>query len=417
MDKRAIGVFDSGLGGLTAVRRLHALMPQENIIYFGDTGRVPYGTRGRDIITKYARQDVAFLRQFDLKSIIIACNTVSAIALDLLSEENDIPIIGTVEPACRRAMTMTQTGRVGVIGTAATIRSGAYEKYLHKKDGTLDLFTQACPLFVPLVENGRVHRGDVVIETVVKEYLTPLKDAGVDTLILGCTHYPLLEEVIGDFMGPDVTLIDSGAEAANLASTQFDPNEGTGTTQYFVSDDPQGFDQLAELFLQERSMSVRSLWIFPAIKEHRNMKKDVWLTISSQQQFAGCDEENIDLQTAATLYERGGKYYIAYEESELTGLEGTKTTVKLDGKTVALIRTGTFPSHMLFAEDERHVGLYQTPVGSEMAIATHTSRVHNTIGENGGHLIIDYTVEVDNSLMGEHHFEMTVSTKPNIQVV
>ena len=112
------------------------------------------------------------------------------------------------------------------------------------------------------------------------------------------------------------------------------------------------------------------------------MKKDVWLTISSQQQFAGCDEENIDLQTAATLYERGGKYYIAYEESELIGLEGTKTTVKLDGKTVALIRTGTFPSHMLFAEDERHVGLYQTPVGSEMAIATHTSRVHNTIGED-----------------------------------
>ena len=252
MDKRAIGVFDSGLGGLTAVRRLHALMPQENIIYFGDTGRVPYGTRGRDIITKYARQDVAFLRQFDLKSIIIACNTVSAIALDLLSEENDIPIIGTVEPACRRAMTMTKNGRVGVIGTAATMRSGAYEKYLHKKDGTLRLFTQACPLFVPLVENGRVHRGDVVIETVVKEYLTPLKDAGVDTLILGCTHYPLLEEVIGDFMGPDVTLIDSGAEAANLASTQFDPNEGTGTTQYFVSDDPQGFDQLAELFLQEK---------------------------------------------------------------------------------------------------------------------------------------------------------------------
>ena len=121
---------------------------------------------------------MAFLRQFDLKSIIIACNTVSAIALDLLSKENDIPIIGTVEPACRRAMTMTQTGRVGVIGTAATIRSGAYEKYLHKKDGTLDLFTQACPLFVPLVENGRVHRGDVVIETVVEGIShAELKDA------------------------------------------------------------------------------------------------------------------------------------------------------------------------------------------------------------------------------------------------
>ena len=254
MDNRAIGVFDSGLGGLTAVRRLHALMPQENIIYFGDTGRVPYGTKGRDIVTRYARQDVAFLRQFDLKAIVIACNTVSSVALDLLAAENDIPIIGTVEPACRRAMTMTQTGRVGVIATAATVRSGAYEKYLHKKDGTLDLFTQACPLFVPLVENGRIHRGDIVIETVVKEYLTPLKEANVDTLILGCTHYPLLEEVIGDFMGPDVTLIDSGAEAANLASTQFEPNDGQGTTQYFVSDDPQSFDQLAELFLQEQTV-------------------------------------------------------------------------------------------------------------------------------------------------------------------
>lgn len=252
MDNRAIGVFDSGLGGLTAVRRLHALMPDEDIIYFGDTGRVPYGTRGRDTIIKYARQDVAFLRQFDLKAIIIACNTVSSVALDLLGQENDIPIIGTVEPACRRAMTMTQNGKVGVIGTAATVRSGAYERYLHRADGSLTLYTKACPLFVPLVENGRVQRGDVVIETVVAEYLAPLKEAGVDTLILGCTHYPLLEGVIGDFMGPDVTLIDSGAEAANLASTQFDPAEGPGETRYFVSDDPDGFDQLAGLFLQEQ---------------------------------------------------------------------------------------------------------------------------------------------------------------------
>ena len=256
MDKRAIGVFDSGLGGLTAVRRLHALMPQENIIYFGDTGRVPYGTRGRDIITKYARQDVAFLRQYDLKSIIIACNTVSAIALDLLSKENDIPIIGTVEPACRRAMTMTQTGRVGVIGTAATIRSGAYEKYLHKKDGTLDLFTQACPLFVPLVENGRVHRGDVVIETVVKEYLTPLKDAGVDTLILGCTHYPLIAPVLADLMGPGVTLVDVGRAAAQSARHMLErtgllraPRQGK--VEYYVSDSTEQFDRLAHIFLGE----------------------------------------------------------------------------------------------------------------------------------------------------------------------
>ena len=143
------------------------------------------------------------------------------------------------------------------------------------------------------------------------------------------------------------------------------------------------------------------------------MKKDVWLSISSRQHFEDCDEEQIELVTAATLYERGGKYYIAYEESELTGLEGTRTTVKLDGKLVTLIRTGAWPSHMLFSEDERHVGLYQTPVGAGMTVATHTSRVHNTVGEHGGELVIDYTVEVDHSLMGEHHFEMVVSTDPH----
>ena len=251
MDNRAIGVFDSGLGGLTAVRRLQEILPEEQIIYFGDTGRVPYGTRGRDIIIKYARQDVAFLRGFDLKAIIVACNTVSSVALDLLAAENDIPIIGTVEPACRRALRETKNGRIGVIGTAATVRSGAYERVLHRAEGGLALFAEACPLFVPLVENGRVHRGDVVIETVVAEYLAPLKEAGVDTLILGCTHYPLLEEVIGDYMGAGVTLIDSGAEAANAARAEVAPRAGAGGAQYFVSDDPQGFTQLAGLFLQQ----------------------------------------------------------------------------------------------------------------------------------------------------------------------
>ena len=251
MDNRPIGVFDSGLGGLTAVKQLEQVLPGESLVYFGDTGRVPYGSRGKDTILRYARQDMDFLLAQNVKAVLAACGTVSSVARSV-GEALSVPYIDVIGPSARAAAAATKNGKIGVIGTAATIRSGAYEKYLHKKDGTLDLFTQACPLFVPLVENGRVHRGDVVIETVVKEYLTPLKDAGVDTLILGCTHYPLLEEVIGDFMGPDVTLIDSGAEAANLASTQFDPNEGTGTTQYFVSDDPQGFNQLAELFLQEK---------------------------------------------------------------------------------------------------------------------------------------------------------------------
>ena len=261
MDKRAIGVFDSGLGGLTAVRRLHALMPQENIIYFGDTGRVPYGTRGRDIITKYARQDVAFLRQFDLKSIIIACNTVSAIALDLLSEENDIPIIGTVEPACRRAVAVSKTRHVGLIATAASVRSGTYEQIIHALDPDVTVTARACPLFVPLVENGRYERGDVVIETVAREYLEPIRGSGIDTLILGCTHYPLLTDLIGEIMGPEVTLIDTGEEAAwELKRTLKAKNllsdcAQEGTTTLYASDQPEDFGSMAKHFLQEELTS------------------------------------------------------------------------------------------------------------------------------------------------------------------
>ena len=207
-------VFDSGLGGLTTVRELMRLLPGEDIVYFGDTGRVPYGSRSKETIRKYARQDVAFLRTFDLKAIVIACGTVSTTALDLLAAENPIPVMGVVEPAARAAARATRSDAIGLIGTQATIRSGAYERYISALHPGARILSKACPLFVPLVENGRFHRGDIVIETVVEEYLSPMKEAGVDTLVLGCTHYPLLEEVISADMGPDVTLINAGAEGA-----------------------------------------------------------------------------------------------------------------------------------------------------------------------------------------------------------
>ncbi len=252
MDNRAIGVFDSGIGGLTAVKRLHEIMPKESIIYFGDTGRVPYGNRGRDTIIKYTRQDIRFLLQYDIKAIVVACNTASSAALETVQGEFDLPIFGTVEPSCEKALKVTKNGRVGVIGTAATVGSGVFTRSLKAADKSLRVIEQACPLFVPLVENGRVKPGDVVIETVVREYLEPLKDAGVDTLILGCTHYPLLHGVISDFMSDSVTLVDSGAEAANAVRRAVDASgEEAGETQYFVSDDPSGFSRLAGLFLQE----------------------------------------------------------------------------------------------------------------------------------------------------------------------
>ena len=255
MDNRPIGVFDSGLGGLTAVRELQRLLPGEDIIYFGDTARVPYGGRSRDTLVRYARQDVAFLRTFDLKAIVIACGTVSTTALDVLTEENDIPIWGVVEPAAEAAARSTKNGLVGLIGTQATIRSGAYERRIAAEAPGVRVLSRACPLFVPLVENGRFRPGDPVIETVAREYLEPLRATGIDTLILGCTHYPLLTEIIADIMGPGVTLIDSGAAAARvLRQTLSDrgalAQRDHGTLTLYASDQPEDFGALAGQFLR-----------------------------------------------------------------------------------------------------------------------------------------------------------------------
>ena len=257
MDTRPIGVFDSGLGGLTAVRELARIMPEEDLVYFGDTGRVPYGGRSKEILVKYARQDVAFLRTFDPKAIVIACGTVSTTALDVLREENDIPIFGVVEPAAQAASHVTKNGRVGLIGTKASIRSGAYERALARLRPGTAVTAQACPLLVPLVENGRFRPGDIVAETVVSEYLASVKAAGVDTLILGCTHYPLLRAVIGACMGPDAALVDVGEQCARWVKKQLEwdglRNErpGAGRHRYYVTDSVQDFSALASVFLGE----------------------------------------------------------------------------------------------------------------------------------------------------------------------
>lgn len=257
MDNRPIGVFDSGLGGLTAVRSLRRILPNENLIYFGDTSRVPYGGRSRDTILKYARQDMRFLRSFDLKAILIACGTVSTTSLPILQEENDLPMVGVVEPTCRRAASMTANKKVGMIATLASVRSGVYERTIAAIDPAIQVFSKACPLFVPLAENGRFRPGDPVIETVAREYLEGLKSAGMDTLILGCTHYPLLTEVIGRIMGPEVSLISAGEESAyelkrtlrarDLLAEPF----RTGDATYYVSDRVEDFEQIATWFLQE----------------------------------------------------------------------------------------------------------------------------------------------------------------------
>lgn len=250
-----IGVFDSGLGGLTAVRELRRILPGEDIVYFGDTGRVPYGTRGVDVIVRYAKQDIAFLLEQNVKYVMAACGTVSSTLPEAYTRTLPVPYTGVVQSAAAAAVRATRTGLIGVIGTPATVKSGSYNAAIAALMPGARIVATACPLFVPLVENGRFRPGDTVIETVAREYLTPLRDTGIDTLILGCTHYPLLAEVIAGVMGSGVTLIDSGASAARalrqaLSDKGLLAQRASGTLTLYASDQPQDFGALAPQFLR-----------------------------------------------------------------------------------------------------------------------------------------------------------------------
>lgn len=254
MDNRAIGVFDSGLGGLTAMKELMKLLPQESIVYFGDTGRVPYGTKSNETIIRYTQGDINFLTGFDLKEIIIACGTASTIALPVVQHQCPVPLSGVALPAVRAAAKATQNGRIGVIGTPGTIQSGAYERLLKEQNREFYIISRPCALFVPLAEAGWTD--NEVAYLTAKEYLQPIKDAEVDTLIMGCTHYPLLERTIARVMGEKVTLINSGAETARETAEQMKQRNmladstRKGTYQFFSSDCIDSFVQLGSRFLE-----------------------------------------------------------------------------------------------------------------------------------------------------------------------
>lgn len=251
-----IGVFDSGLGGLTAVRELRRLLPGEDIVYFGDTGRVPYGTRGADIIVRYAKQDIAFLLEQNVKYILAACGTVSSTLPAAYTDGLPVPYTGVVQSAAAAAARATKTGRVGVIGTPATIRSGSYHAALTVLLPGARITATACPLFVPLVENGYFGADNAVTRMVAQDYLRDIKAAGVDTLILGCTHYPLIAPILAELMGPGVTLIDPGRETARDMRGALDAagllrDGARGTAQYYVSDSTESFARLSDWFLGE----------------------------------------------------------------------------------------------------------------------------------------------------------------------
>lgn len=255
MNNYAIGVFDSGMGGLTAVKELNALMPDEDIIYFGDTARIPYGSRSRETVLKYAKEDVSFLLKHNIKMIIAACGTVSSVIGSKPLVDN-MPFTGVILPAAQAACAATKNGKIGVIGTPATIRSGSFGKAIKAINPHVAVIGNACPLFVHLVENGYTSKNCEITRLAAEEYLTPIKAEGVDTLILGCTHYPVIKEVIADIMGDGVRLISSGAEAAKYAQSCLMSadllNDGgrCGKNIFYVSDSKELFEENAKHFLE-----------------------------------------------------------------------------------------------------------------------------------------------------------------------
>jgi len=257
--KKPIGVFDSGVGGLTVVKELIRQLPAEDIIYFGDTARVPYGIKSKETVIRFSIEDTLFLLKQDVKLICVACNTVSSFALPVIRNHFKVPMIGVINPGAREAVYATRNKRIGVIGTRGTVKSQTYENEIKQMDPNVSVTAVACPLFVPFVEEGWLE-GDVVLN-VAKTYLKPLKDARVDTVILGCTHYPLLKPIIRKVMGENVTLIDSAKQVAievkKILASEGLLNTGRGGKHKFcVSDNPEWFSGLAKRFLGEDIKNV-----------------------------------------------------------------------------------------------------------------------------------------------------------------
>ncbi len=257
MDKNApIGVFDSGVGGLTVAREIMRQIPNERIVYFGDTARVPYGSKSKDNIIKFSRQIIRFLKTENVKAIVIACNTASALALDEMQQEFDLPILGVVKPGAKVAVETTVNKRIGLIGTEANIRSGVYTRYIKSLDDEAKVFEKACPLFVPLVEEGWLH-DDITLQ-VASRYLEELKEKDIDTLIMGCTHYPLIRSTIRKVMGDKVNLVNPAYETAielknllerdNLAN-KCDVDSPSSMYRFYVSDAEEKFKLFANSIL------------------------------------------------------------------------------------------------------------------------------------------------------------------------
>lgn len=261
--EKPVGVFDSGIGGLTVVKRIASALPEENIVYFGDTARVPYGSKSNATVIEYSLQDARFLMSKNVKAIVVACNTASAIALSELRKNFNVPVIGMIEPGAKMAVKESKTGRIGVIGTRATVSNHAYSNAIKSLNPDAIVFEKACPLFVPLAEEGWINHKATY--DIAEEYLEDLRKLEIDTLVLGCTHYPILAEVIQKVIGDNVKLIDSGIASAEVVKQEIDRiglktnSFGIGYQDFFVSDIPTKFTEVAEIFLGNPVKNIRKV--------------------------------------------------------------------------------------------------------------------------------------------------------------
>ncbi|HHX60513.1 MAG TPA: glutamate racemase [Epulopiscium sp.] len=371
MHHEPIGIFDSGLGGLTVVKEVMEHLPNESIIYFGDTARVPYGNKSKETITKFSAQIIRFLQSKGVKAIIIACNTVSSNSIEeLRAMFPEIPIEGVVEPGVKVGLEKTKTGRIGIIGTEATIRTNKYPSLIKEANPKVQVFGKSCPLFVPLVEDGWIDHP--VTHMVATEYLAPLLKEGIDTLILGCTHYPMLSETIQKVAGDQVTLVNPAQEAAykmerNLKEwQQLSSGKTMPIYEFYVSDHTSQFEHMAKEFLKRPIEHVQLVDLGKKEEEKIGIinKQECTLWIATKQIYKA-HTDSLEETFQGKISEKNGNIYIIYnEQNKDTGIKITnQLKVSKDGS-VSVRRMGGHKSLLHFTKDKLYTTFYNTGHGT-----------------------------------------------------
>ena len=416
--KAPIGVFDSGVGGLTVVREITRQLPHENIVYFGDTARVPYGSKSKSNIIRFSEQIIRFLKTKQVKAIVIACNTASALALDTVRDEFDIPIIGVIVPGARAAVEATANGEIGVVGTDATVKSGTYTKVIHQMDPNIHVREKACPLFVPLVEEG--FKEHVVTEEVIEYYLESLKHTEIDAMILGCTHYPLLRSKIRAYMGERIQIVNPAYETAmdlkrllQSEDMENDGEEGTSSKyEFYVSDAAEKFVNFANTVMPFDISKANIVNI-----RGTQMTKDVLVSISGlhmdmDAQIPGPDEDDvIEVVTPATYYSKNGKHYIIYDEI-VEGVSDTiKNKIKISGTdSLEIMKSGLSNTHMIFEKNKKNLTYYKTPYG-QMLVGLNTRNMEIEVLDETIKVRVDYELDVNHEPLANCKIRMNIVSK------